>query len=252
MARCLSVSRVKLHAEYVEKVERIWNKGLKKAKNQWKIGFIAPLRQISSSWDKALRVKCQLRIAKTCRNCGAKPEDNSKLQACACRLVSYCSVACQKQDWKAQHKKECSTIHANQQRRKEEFKTMESLVVPIDSEDPDSARPGHDILEMLDGKFVKYGRVPGNLHGDSVFVVKLSICLERDSSCTHIAIYDEPRELLFKIHPSLPEFEKLLALIAEKGVPGSYSSKLYAFAKRDTTTSLRIFLDKVPPQVQPF
>jgi len=252
MSRCLNASRAKLHAKYVEQVERLWSKGAKKAALQWRVGFIAPLRMVGDNWDKALRVKCELRAAKTCRNCGAGHGHGSKLRTCPCRLVSYCGDACQKQDWKARHKKECTSVPANQKRLEGEFETADSLVVPIDSKGP-GPEDGFYCLEMLGGKVVTYGRIPGNLHGDSVFVVKLSTCCAApDSTCLHIGIYDEPRALLFNVYPSQPEFERLFALVAEKGVPGVYSPKLYAFAKRATMTSVRIYTHRMPPQVQPF
>lgn len=252
MARSLNASRAKLNAKYVAKVERLWNR--KGAAPHWKVGFIAPLRQISSGWDKALIVKHQLRVAKKCSCCGALPGKDAKLLSCPCRLVSYCDVACQKSDWKARHKKDCMNIPDNQARLRDEFESAGSAVVHINSKDPshDSAQDGYRMLEMLGDKLITYGKIPGNVHGGAVFVIKLSTGLSPHSVCREITIYDEPRELLFKVYPSVPEFEKLLALIAKKGVPGKFSPKLYAFAKRETTTSVRIFVDKVPAQVQPF
>src|SRR5210317_1607867 len=41
-----------------------------------------------------------------CANCGKAAVDNIKLKKCACDLVKYCSVACQKNN-RPQHKKTC-------------------------------------------------------------------------------------------------------------------------------------------------
>ena len=41
-----------------------------------------------------------------CASCGTAEGDDIKLKKCACQLVKYCSVKCQK-DHRKQHKKEC-------------------------------------------------------------------------------------------------------------------------------------------------
>ena len=41
-----------------------------------------------------------------CANCGTAAVDDIKLKKCACNLVKYCSVACQK-NHRPQHKKMC-------------------------------------------------------------------------------------------------------------------------------------------------
>ena len=41
-----------------------------------------------------------------CASCGTAGVDNVKLKKCACNLVKYCSVECQKND-RSRHKKEC-------------------------------------------------------------------------------------------------------------------------------------------------
>ena len=41
-----------------------------------------------------------------CASCGKAAVDDVKLKKCACNLVKYCSVACQK-DHRPQHKKIC-------------------------------------------------------------------------------------------------------------------------------------------------
>lgn len=45
-----------------------------------------------------------------CSHCGC-PEGTSKHKVCsACKKRYYCSVECQKQDWKAKHKQECKSL----------------------------------------------------------------------------------------------------------------------------------------------
>ena len=41
-----------------------------------------------------------------CASCGIAGDDDTKLKKCACKLVRYCSVKCQK-DHRSQHKQEC-------------------------------------------------------------------------------------------------------------------------------------------------
>ena len=41
-----------------------------------------------------------------CASCGIAGDDDIKLKKCACKLVQYCSVKCQK-DHRPKHKKEC-------------------------------------------------------------------------------------------------------------------------------------------------
>ena len=41
-----------------------------------------------------------------CANCGKAEVDDVKLKLCACNLVKYCSVSCQK-NHRSQHKKAC-------------------------------------------------------------------------------------------------------------------------------------------------
>ena len=41
-----------------------------------------------------------------CASCGTAEVDNSQLKKCACKLVKYCSIQCQK-NHRPQHKKEC-------------------------------------------------------------------------------------------------------------------------------------------------
>ena len=51
---------------------------------------------------------------KKCAACEKKKSAELKLQKCSrCTSVRYCSVACQKQDWKA-HKPRCQEIAARQ------------------------------------------------------------------------------------------------------------------------------------------
>jgi hypothetical protein len=52
-----------------------------------------------------------------CASCGIAGLDNVKLKKCACNLVKYCSVDCQKND-RSRHKKECKKRLAEMHNRK--------------------------------------------------------------------------------------------------------------------------------------
>ena len=54
-----------------------------------------------------MRKKCDERRTHACGNCGS----TRNLKVCrGCRVVRYCNDECQRQAWKAGHKKECKEI----------------------------------------------------------------------------------------------------------------------------------------------
>ena len=54
---------------------------------------------MSTEGDEAADIMC-------CASCGIAAVDNVKLKKCACGLVKYCSIACQK-NHRSKHKKMC-------------------------------------------------------------------------------------------------------------------------------------------------
>ena len=50
----------------------------------------------------------QAREEKACENCGRSPEERETFNHCSrCKVVAYCSKACQKQHWRGGHKDTC-------------------------------------------------------------------------------------------------------------------------------------------------
>ena len=50
----------------------------------------------------------QARKTKTCGQCGIREEEGETFNHCSrCKVVSYCSKACQKQHWRGGHKDTC-------------------------------------------------------------------------------------------------------------------------------------------------
>ena len=50
-------------------------------------------------------------LKKYCGNCSKIPDESMKFAICSrCRMISYCSIECQKDHWKSKHKVECATI----------------------------------------------------------------------------------------------------------------------------------------------
>ena len=48
-----------------------------------------------------------------CKRCGEAPDEATKFLLCSvCRGVHYCSVECQRVDWKLGHKKDCQVLVA--------------------------------------------------------------------------------------------------------------------------------------------
>jgi hypothetical protein len=61
---------------------------------------------------------------KTCDYCGSAEESEHKLQACSqCRLVAYCSKACQRAHWKNGHKQACVAV----ENRKPDYSSFDTL-----------------------------------------------------------------------------------------------------------------------------
>ena len=56
--------------------------------------------------DSKEQIKDEAAADEVCANCGKAEVDKIKLKKCACKLVKYCSVECQKEH-RPQHKKAC-------------------------------------------------------------------------------------------------------------------------------------------------
>ena len=74
---------------------------------------------------------------KTCGNCGRRAEEGETFNHCSrCKVVPYCSKACQVHHWKNGHKKAC------QDAREKEDDMMKKQNKTVDSGQGPSKRPG--------------------------------------------------------------------------------------------------------------
>ncbi|KAK9806631.1 hypothetical protein WJX73_002557 [Symbiochloris irregularis] len=101
--------------------------------------------------------------------------------------------------------------------------------------------------------------VAGNSHGADRFVVKL-VCnyqpeyylLGRDDGklCgnTGMLLLDESSSMSYSVYPDDAAYQPLFQLIEERGARGG--TKIYLWCKRPSQSSLRVFLEGLPPQSQ--
>merc|ERR1712242_62552 len=99
---------------------------------------------------------------------------------------------------------------------------------------------------MLNGQYVVFNQVTGNIHGDSVFVIKCQV--PRKHSRMHrydddMLIYDSPRKLLLSISASeggarALAHEEMDRITLEMGSITKDMMKMYFYAQRQGRTVL--------------
>lgn len=203
-------------------------------------------------WSRAPSVEKRCSWRDCAKTGGGK---DAKLKSCdVCRSAHYCSRECQVADWKrGEHKAVCrrpvTALDTGEGADgttalwtfvRDKSTGRESVVVPAqnDSDDGDSAAN----INLKTGEvYTKKNRskMPPNVHGDQLFVVKVQVPVMGPSS--QIMVYDEKRSFQTVVRGEKGDLPRLAKQIKAVGYLGS---KVYFDARREGPL-LRIFTDKV-------
>lgn len=170
-----------------------------------------------------------------CAVCG----DPMQKKCAACHSVSYCGKECQIADW-GTHKRVCKSLAGGKW-----ISVSVSLTAcaGMDSSTISALSIiGEPIVKKDDTKSAK--RLPPNIHGDSVFIVKIQV--PKGSLRPPSLIYDRRRSFEFHLKNDVdPESYNSLRTIARES--GCLGQKIYRFARRTGDQTLSICLDREPP-----
>ncbi|KAK9784869.1 hypothetical protein WJX73_000655 [Symbiochloris irregularis] len=182
------------------------------------VSFLMPAGLPDADQTESLDARCAN------KKCG-KPASN----CCGrCKVVRYCSTECQTAH-RTTHALTCNYVATGPSAHM----TMKDSIAHVE--------------RQLNAPQTDDGAPSASVHAQKKFLVKVQI--SPDMRNPHL-IYDQRRSFqVFVTQQEQPAFTELARVVRQKGVQGL---KAYMWARRDSDSSLRVFLEGMPARLPPW
>jgi len=199
----------------------------------WTVSILAP--SVPAPSKREVERKALIQKSRVCSNCTQAIIAERSNCCSRCLSVFYCSKQCQRQHWKAKHKKVCTNKNIPSSSQAENSCKLDlepSIIVPMMSTELS--------YDMLTGKLSPPGQIPKNRYGAEEFLVKLNngsdFSNQRGHKDPSFGIEDKVKTFSIqtgnKISPT--DYQTLFNLMKENGRNGRVCGKvLYLPARRE-------------------